>query len=169
MNGVIGRRMVSMQKNDLPKRGLAQTLKHNKDDLNQKLFEEDLTLSIAKELVPLSFVEVPFFRRLVMRQNPCLVFPSRQALLNNILPRLAKQTKERFILSTLKSCHSCTISFDIWISKAKMDTFVMIVHFLNDKWEPYHIIVDFFEIVDTLGNAMALQVNDVFAKYGLNV
>jgi len=49
-----------------------------------------------------------------------------------------------------------------------MDTFVMIMHFLNDKWEPYHIIVDFFEIVSTSGNAMALQVNDVFAKYGLN-
>jgi hypothetical protein len=28
------------------------------------LFEEDLALFIAKEFVPLSFVEVPFFRRL---------------------------------------------------------------------------------------------------------
>jgi hypothetical protein len=49
-----------------------------------------------------------------------------------------------------------------------MDTFVMTVHFLNDKWEPYHITIDFFEIVDTFGNAMALQVNDVLAKYGFN-
>ncbi len=32
----------------------------------------------------------------------------------------------------------------------------------------YHVIVGFFEIVDTFGNAMAIQVNDVLAKHGLN-
>jgi hypothetical protein len=53
--------------------------------------------------------------------------------------------------------------------KAKMDTFVMIMHFLNDKWEPCHITIGFFEIVNTSGNAMALQINDVLAKYGLNL
>jgi hypothetical protein len=49
-----------------------------------------------------------------------------------------------------------------------MDTFVMIVHFMNDKWEPYHITIDVFEIVNTSKNAMALQVSDVFVKYGFN-
>jgi hypothetical protein len=52
--------------------------------------------------------------------------------------------------------------------KAKVDTFVMIMHFLNNNWEPCHIIASFFEIVDTFRNAMALQVNDVLVKYGLN-
>jgi hypothetical protein len=37
------------------------TLKHNKDDPNQNSFEEGLALFIVKELVPLSFVETPFF------------------------------------------------------------------------------------------------------------
>ncbi len=41
----------------------------------------------------------------------------------------------------------------------------MIVHFLNNKWE----LDGFFEIVNTFGNAMALQVNDVVAKYRFNV
>jgi hypothetical protein len=45
------------------------------------------------------------------------------------------------------------------------DTFVLIVHFLNDKWEPSHVLVGFFEI----GIAMALQLNDLVAKHGLNV
>jgi hypothetical protein len=44
----------------------------------------------------------------------------------------------------------------------------MIMHFLNDRWEPYHIMVGFFEIVDTSRNAMALQVNDVFAQCSNN-
>jgi hypothetical protein len=55
------------------------------------------------------------------------------------------------------------------MSRARVDTFVMIVHFLNEKWEPCHITVGFFETIDLFGNAMALQVNDVFAKYGFNI
>jgi hypothetical protein len=91
-----------------------------------------------------------------MRQNPCLVFPSRQVLVNDILLMVVERTKGRFILSTFKSCHSCTISFDLWISKVRVDTFVMIMYFLNDKWEFCHIIVGFFETINTSRNAMAL-------------
>jgi hypothetical protein len=41
---------------------------YSKDNPNQKQFGEDfVALFITKELVPLSFVEVSFFRKLVMR------------------------------------------------------------------------------------------------------
>ncbi len=76
--------------------------------------------------------------------------------MNDILPRVAERTKESFILSTVKSCHFCIVSFDLWMSKAEMDTFVMIMHFQNNKWEPYHITVSFFETIDIFRNAMAL-------------
>jgi hypothetical protein len=49
---------------------------NSKNDPQQKQFEEDLALFIAKKLVPLSFVETPFFQRLVLKQNLCLNFPS---------------------------------------------------------------------------------------------
>jgi hypothetical protein len=42
---------------------------YNKDDHYWKQFEKDFILFIVKELVPPSFVEVPFFRRLVQNQN----------------------------------------------------------------------------------------------------
>jgi hypothetical protein len=48
-----------------------------KDDLIQQEFEEDLTLFIAKELMLLSFVEAPFFKKLILNQNPCLNFSLR--------------------------------------------------------------------------------------------
>jgi uncharacterized cupin superfamily protein len=47
-----------------------------------------------------------------------------------------------------------------------IDTFVLIVHFLNDKWEFCHVTFGFFEIVNTFGNAMVIQVNDVLANMG---
>jgi hypothetical protein len=75
---------------------------------------------------------------------------------NDILPRVAKQTKESFILSTFKSCHSCIVSFYLWMLKVEVDTFVMIVHFRNNKWEPCHITISFFETIDISKNAMAL-------------
>jgi hypothetical protein len=43
------------------------------------------------------------------------------------------------------------------------------VQFLDDKWEPCHVTIGFFEIVETSENAMVLQVNEVLAKHGLNV
>jgi len=47
------------------------------------------------------------------------------------------------------------------MSRGGVNNFVFIVHFLNDKWEPCHVTIGFFEIVDTFGSAMALQMNDV--------
>jgi hypothetical protein len=113
-------------------------------------------LLIAKEFVPLSFVEAPFFRRLVLRQNPQLTFPSTQKLRHDLLPHIVERTKERFVSPTLHSCNTCTVPFNLWMSRGGVDIFVFIMHFLNDKWEPCHVTIGFFEITDTYGSAMAL-------------
>jgi len=124
-------------------------------------------LFIAKELVSLSFVEVFFFRKLILNQNLCFNFSSKRVLVNDILPRMVEFTKDKYVSSSFESCHSCIVFFNLWMFKAGMDTFVMIVHFLNAQWEPCHIIVGLFEIADTTKSAMALQVIDVLAKHGL--
>jgi hypothetical protein len=49
-----------------------------------------------------------------------------------------------------------------------VDTFVLLVLFLNDEWEPCHVTIEFIEIVDTFGNAISLQVNDLLAKHERN-
>ncbi len=85
-------------------------------------------------------------------------------LVNEILPKIIEKTKEKYISLTLESCNTCMISFDLWMSRARVDTFVLIVHFLNDKWEPCHVTIGSFEIVETFGNAMFLQINEVLAR-----
>ncbi len=40
--------------------------------------------------------------------------------------------------------------------------------FLNHKWEPCHVTIGLFEIVNTYGFAMAMQMNDVLVEYGFN-
>jgi hypothetical protein len=53
------------------------------------------------------------------------------------------------------------------MSRGGIATFILIVHFLNDKSEPCHVIVEFFEIVNRFGDAMVIQMSNVFAKHGL--
>jgi len=55
------------------------------------------------------------------------------------------------------------------MSKKSVHTFVLIVFFLNDKLEFYHVIIRFFETINTSKNAMAMQVNDVLTKHKLNI
>jgi hypothetical protein len=55
------------------------------------------------------------------------------------------------------------------MSRENIDTFIFIVHFLNDEWESCHVIVRFFEIINTFGNAMAIKMNNVVANHGLNI
>lgn len=76
----------------------------------QKEFEEDLTLFIAKELVSLFFVEAPFLKRLILKQNPHLNFPFKWVLVNDILLRMTELTKDKYVFSSLESCHFCIIS-----------------------------------------------------------
>jgi len=55
------------------------------------------------------------------------------------------------------------------MSRGRVDTFVLVVHFLHHNWEPGHVIIGLFEIIETFGVAMAIQVNEVLTTYGLNV
>ncbi len=86
---------------------------------------------------------------------------------HDILLGIVETTKERFVSPTLDSYNTCTISFDLWMSRRGVDTFVFIVHFLNGKWEPCHVTIEVFEIANTSTSAMALQVDDVLANMGL--
>jgi hypothetical protein len=52
------------------------------------------------------------------------------------------------------------------MSKGGVDTFILIMHFLNDKWELCYITMRFFEIVDTSGSAMVLLINNVLENMG---
>jgi len=54
-------------------------------------------------------------------------------LVNEILLKIIEKPKERNIFSALESYNTCMVGFDLWMSRTRMHTFVLIVHFLNDK------------------------------------
>ncbi len=88
---------------------------------------------------------MPFVRRLILGQNLRLTFSSKEKFLNDLLPTITKWEKEKFTSSTFESCNMCIVFFDLWMSRGGVDTFVLIIHFLNDKWKLYHVTIGFFE------------------------
>lgn len=126
-------------------------------------------LLIIQELVPLSFVEAPLFWRFVLKQNFGFNFPSRWVLGGGLLPKVARKIKENFVSPSLASYYIYIMSFDLWMSKVDIfDTFVLIIQFLNDKWEPCNVTEGCFEIQQSTWSVLALQLNDLFAKHKLN-
>ncbi len=88
--------------------------------------------------------------------------------MHETLPKMAKKTKENFIVQSFESCGTCKMSFDLWMFKGRINVFVLIVHVLNYSWEPCHATIKLFEIVDIFKHAMALQVNQILWMHGLN-
>ncbi len=60
----------------------------------------------------------------------------------HVLPKLTNAT----IVST---------SFDLWMSIGCIDTFILVINYLSKNWEHVHVIVDLFEVNETIGSCMA--------------
>jgi hypothetical protein len=41
--------------------------------------------------------------------------------------------------------------------------FALVVNYINKRWEPCHVITTIFEVHETLGVAMAIQLKDLLA------
>ncbi len=61
------------------------------------------------------------------------------------MSKMAKKTKDRFISSTFNANDICNFNFDIWMSRRGINAFVLRMSFMNDKWEPCHVILWSFE------------------------
>jgi hypothetical protein len=48
-----------------------------------------------------------------------------------------------------------------------IDTFVLVINYLDEAWTPRHVIVNLFEVHETSDNAMALQFQSLLEKIGL--
>lgn len=140
---------------------------YSRDDQEQKDFLEDLVLLCAKGLMPLSVAENLWFRRLAMRLDPKIVFPSRRSFCEDVIPRMVDRCMQEYVYPFLRTCVSCTLTFDLWMSRGTQDTFVLVVNFLNETWEPKHITVGIFEADDTSGAALARQLDQILTRFGL--
>ena len=121
----------AMKPSAITKKFAGQKLYH-KGDVQQKHFLEDLVFFIAKGYKTLAVVESPWLRRLVMRRDPKVKFPTRKALVHEHIPALFSKTMEQYVLPAIASCATASITFDLWMSRAGFDTFALVVNFIDD-------------------------------------
>jgi len=59
-----------------------------------------------------------------------------------------------YVVPTLTNYLSTTCTFDLWMSKGTHDIFV-VVNFISSDKEIKHVMIEFFEVMNTNGVVMA--------------
>jgi hypothetical protein len=53
------------------------------------------------------------------------------------------------------------------MSKGAYDVFALVINFLGSDWQPKHVIIAFFEVIETTSQALAKSLIKLLNKYGL--
>ncbi len=133
----------------------------------QKEFLKDLGLLIVKNNFPIQFVESMWLKWLTLHLCPKLNFPSKRQFSQETLRRLVEKTKQLYVLFASTECHFATTSFDLWISKGAYDVFALVIYFLGKDWQPKHVTIGLFEMIEITHQALAKSLTDLLDKYGL--
>jgi hypothetical protein len=84
-----------------------------------------------------------------------------------VLPTMVKKTMDHHVLLNLVITTMVSGSFDVWMSYGGFDTFVLVINFLSDNWVPMHIIVGLFEVNETIGHSLVIQLQVLSDRFGL--
>jgi hypothetical protein len=68
-----------------------------------------------------------------MHLFPRLLFPSKKYFSQEILLKLTKKCKLKYVLSLLDNCIFAIFSFDLWMSCGTHDVFTLVINFLSDE------------------------------------
>jgi len=63
---------------------------------------------------------------------------------------------ELHVLLHLELIVTMFTNFSLWMFRGGIDTFALIINYLNEAWTFRHAIVGLFEVHETSGSAMAL-------------
>ncbi len=74
---------------------------YSKKDSTQLKFIEDLVLHVCKGYQSISIVESSWLKRLAMKRDPKVKFPTRIQLVSKHLPNMVAKTINRFVLFLL--------------------------------------------------------------------
>lgn len=79
---------------------------------------------------------------------------------------MVRKTMDLHVLPNLASMVDST-SFDLWMLKGSVDTFGVVINFLNESWNPMHVTMGLHEMNETSGQNMVIQLQSLLSKLGL--
>ena len=146
----------------------AKSAKFLSDSPQAKELNHAVTYHIARYSVPISIVEKPGFRQLVMKLNPRYRLPSRRHFTDYKIPQLSSQVKENVMAASLNiSFFSSTTDF--WTSSTCCPYITITVHFINSEWNLKSFLLDTSVVYeDHTGENIASTVTDTLGNWNLN-
>jgi len=87
--------------------------------------------------------------------------------MEEVLFAMVKKTLDQHVLPNLKTIAIVLANFDLWMSRGSVDTFVLVINFLNEAWVLMHVTIELFEVHETFEQSMAIQLHSLLEKYGL--
>jgi hypothetical protein len=80
---------------------------------------------------------------------------------------MMKHTFEEFIFIYVNVLIFVITTFDFWMRKGALDTFVLVISFLTLHREPKHVIIGLFEVKGVTRIILASKLQTLFEKYKL--
>ncbi len=74
-----------------------------------------------------------------------------------MLLEMVQKTMDLHMLPNLETITIVFASFDLCMSKGGVNTFVLIINYLDEGWTPRHVTMKLFEVHEITSNAMVLQ------------
>jgi len=71
------------------------------------------------------------------------------------------------VLPKLKTITIVSTSFDFGMSKSDIDTFALLVNYLDEVWTHVHVTIGMFEVHETIGNSITFQLQKLLENFGL--
>lgn len=77
--------------------------------------------------------------------------------MKEMIPTMVPKITNLHMLPILAFTITMFTSFDLWMSKGGVNTFTLIINYLNEIWIPIHFTIGLFEVHETIGLYVARQ------------
>ncbi len=108
-----------------------------------------------------------WLRRPVHCQYGQVTFPNKQQFSNNVVASMVNKTMECHVFLTFVDAIIVITTFDLWMFQGGFDMFILVVNYINKKWEPCHVIMGVFEVHETSRATMDVHFKDLLVQYNL--
>jgi hypothetical protein len=71
------------------------------------------------------------------------------------------------VTSILEFVATISCNFNFWMSRGGVDTFALVINYLDETCTPRHANVGLFEVHETINSAMVLQLQVLLKNFGL--
>jgi hypothetical protein len=75
------------------------------------------------------------------------------------------KTMQLHVLLRLVDATTLLVSFDLLMSKVDVDTFALVINYLNESWMPQHVTIGLFKVHETARFSIANQLCSLLRNY----